>query len=102
MLTTTLLLAFAASGGDGAPAFTQDEWLVLRSMSPAVLIPDTTNAYEKNEHAALLGQHIFLTNAFHPTRKYLVQLVMSQINISPMVNKLQLALGKQLVTPPLS
>ena len=69
MLTTTLLLAFAASGGDGVPAFTQDEWLVLRSMSPAVLIPDTTNAYEKNENAALLGQHIFFDKRFSSNKE---------------------------------
>ncbi len=69
MLTTILLLAFATSGGDGAPAFTQDEWLVLRSMSPAVLIPDTTNAYEKNEHAALLGQHIFFDKRFSSNKE---------------------------------
>lgn len=69
MLTTTLLLAFAASGGDGVPAFTQDEWLVLRSMSPAVLIPDTTNAYEKNGNAALLGQHIFFDKRFSSNKE---------------------------------
>jgi len=69
MLTTILLLAFATSGGDGVPAFTQDEWLVLRSMSPAVLIPDTTNAYEKNENAALLGQHIFFDKRFSSNKE---------------------------------
>jgi len=69
MLTTILLLAFATSGGDGAPAFTQDEWIILRSMSPAVLIPDTTNAYEKNENAALLGQHIFFDKRFSSNKE---------------------------------
>ncbi|MBT4530184.1 MAG: hypothetical protein HOC27_03180 [Phycisphaerae bacterium] len=69
MLTTTLLLAFAASGGDGAPMFTEDEWIILRSMSPAILMPDTTNAYEKNENAALLGQHIFFDKRFSSNKE---------------------------------
>ena len=59
MLTTILCLVFTAGGGDTVPAFTEKEWNILRSMSPATLLPDTTNEYEQNEDAALLGQHIF-------------------------------------------
>jgi cytochrome c peroxidase len=64
MLTALFCLVFTAGDGLPSPVFSQDEWTILRSMSPATLLPDTTNQYEQNESAALLGQHIFFDERF--------------------------------------
>ena len=42
-----------------AQSFSENEWEVIRSLSPAVLQTDTTNAFETNKEAAILGQHLF-------------------------------------------
>ncbi len=67
----TALFCLLLSAGDGlpSPAFSQDEWMILRSMSPAILLPDKTNAFEKNEDAALLGQHIFFDERFSSNKE---------------------------------
>ena len=40
-------------------SFSENEWKVIRSLSPAVVQTDTTNAFEANKEAAILGQHLF-------------------------------------------
>ena len=42
-----------------AQSFSENEWKVIRSLSPAVIQKDTTNAFETNKEAAILGQHLF-------------------------------------------
>ncbi len=42
-----------------AQTFSEGEWKVIRSLSPASLQADTTNEYEQNKDSALLGQHLF-------------------------------------------
>ncbi|MBC8310645.1 MAG: hypothetical protein ISR75_02310 [Phycisphaerales bacterium] len=69
MFTALLCLVFTAGDGLPLPAFSQDEWTILRSMSPAVLLPDKTNKYEQNESAALLGQHIFFDERFSSNKE---------------------------------
>ena len=69
MFTALLCLVFTAGDGLPSPAFSQDEWTILRSMSPSVLLPDKTNKYEQNESAALLGQHIFFDERFSSNKE---------------------------------
>jgi cytochrome c peroxidase len=69
MFTALFCLALTAGDGPPSPSFSQQELAILRSMSPAVLLPDTTNAYEKNEDAALLGQHIFFDERFSSNKE---------------------------------
>ena len=42
-----------------AQAFSENDWKVIRSLSPAVIQLDTTNALANSKEAAMLGQHLF-------------------------------------------
>ena len=42
-----------------AQAFSENDWKVIRSLSPAVIKLDTTNAFANSKEAAMLGQHLF-------------------------------------------
>ncbi|MAK26303.1 MAG: hypothetical protein CMA02_03425 [Euryarchaeota archaeon] len=42
-----------------AQAFSENDWKVIRSLSPAVIQLDTTNAFANSKEAAMLGQHLF-------------------------------------------
>ena len=53
----------------GAPTFSEKEWAVVQSLSPAIVEKDTTNKYEHNENAALLGHAIFFDQRFSSTKK---------------------------------
>ncbi len=39
--------------------FSENDWKVIRSLSPAVIQLDTTNAFANSKEAAMLGQHLF-------------------------------------------
>jgi cytochrome c peroxidase len=69
MFTTLLCLVFIAGDGLPSPVFSQQDWTILRSLSPAILLPDTTNAYEQNEDAANLGQTIFFDERFSSNKE---------------------------------
>ena len=69
MFTTLFCLLCVAGDGTPSPAFSQEEWAILQSLSPAVLVPDTTNAYEQNEDAAKLGQAIFFDDRFSSNKE---------------------------------
>ncbi len=64
MYATMICLALAMGFTDPVPVFTEQEWAILRSLSPATIKPDSTNAYENNSSAALLGQTIFFDARF--------------------------------------
>jgi len=51
------------------PSFTEQEWAIVQSLSPATLEPDTTNKYEHNQHASLLGQAIFFDKRFSSNKE---------------------------------
>ncbi len=69
MFTTLLCLVFTAGDGLPSPAFTKEEWAILQSMSPAILVPDTTNEYEQNENAAMIGQQVFFDAQFSSNKE---------------------------------
>jgi len=69
MFTTLFCIVFTAGDGLPSPVFSQQDWTILRSLSPAILLPDTTNAYEQNEDAANLGQAIFFDERFSSNKE---------------------------------
>lgn len=51
--------------GDEECLFTESEWQVVQSLSPLPDIPiDTTNKYQNNDAAALLGQKLFFEKSY--------------------------------------
>ena len=52
-----------------SPTFSKQEWVVVQSLSPAILEPDTTNKYEDDENAAVLGQFIFFDKRFSSNKE---------------------------------
>ncbi|MBT4524580.1 MAG: hypothetical protein HOI88_03245 [Phycisphaerae bacterium] len=64
MFQSLLICSICAVGIDSTVQFTDNEWAILRSLSPAKLIQDTTNAFEQNEDAATIGQAIFFDQRF--------------------------------------
>ena len=69
MCIELLYLALFLGDGSSAPTFSEQEWKIVQSLSPAVLEPDSTNAFEKNKLAATLGQHIFYDTRFSSNKK---------------------------------
>lgn len=55
----TLLCISLIAQDVGAQSFSESEWQIIRSLSPAVLQKDATNGFETNKEAATLGQHLF-------------------------------------------
>jgi len=51
------------------PTFSKQEWSMVQSLSPTTLEPDTTNKYEQNENAAVLGQAIFFDERFSSNKE---------------------------------
>jgi cytochrome c peroxidase len=51
------------------PTFSKQEWAMVQSLSPTTLEPDTTNKYEQNENAAVLGQAIFFDERFSSNKE---------------------------------
>ena len=64
-----LCLALFLSEETNTPVFSQQEWKIVQTLSPAVLEPDATNTFENNELAATLGQHIFYDTRFSSNKK---------------------------------
>lgn len=69
MCIELLYLALFLGDGSSAPTFSEQEWKIVQSLSPAVLESDSTNAFEKNEFAATLGQHIFYDTRFSSNKE---------------------------------
>ncbi|MAI67664.1 MAG: hypothetical protein CMJ26_07285 [Phycisphaerae bacterium] len=69
MFAALICLVFTAGDGTPSPAFSQEEWAIVQSLSPAVLLPDTTNAFEQNGDAASLGQAIFFDERFSSNKE---------------------------------
>ena len=51
------------------PVFSEHEWSIVQSLSPAVFVPDPTNAFEQNENATMLGQAIFFDKRFSSNKE---------------------------------
>ena len=47
MCIELLYLALFLGDGSSAPTFSEQEWKIVQSLSPAVLESDSTNAFEK-------------------------------------------------------
>ncbi len=69
MFTALFCLLFTTGDVSALPVFSEEEWTILRSMSPAILLPDTTNAFEQNKEAATLGQAIFFDERFSSNKE---------------------------------
>jgi cytochrome c peroxidase len=69
MLTSIFCLAFAVNCGDPQPIFTDNEWSILRSLSPTTLAFDSTNSWEQNKSAAKIGQMVFFDKRFSSNKK---------------------------------
>ncbi|MFT4593455.1 MAG: cytochrome c peroxidase [Phycisphaerales bacterium] len=62
-------LALLSVDNAGTPTFSEKEWDVVQSLSPAIVEKDTTNKYEHNENAALLGQALFFDTRFSSNKQ---------------------------------
>ena len=69
MLTSIFCFALAVNFTDAPPIFTNDEWSILRSLSPATLVFDSTNSLEQNKTAAKIGQMVFFDKRFSSNKK---------------------------------
>ncbi len=69
MFVDLLFAALLFSDDVRTPTFTEKEWEIVESLSPAILEEDTTNKYELNDDAAKLGQSVFYDSRFSSNRE---------------------------------
>jgi len=69
MFSYILCLALGDGSVSTAPVFTDNEWAILKTMSPAIVVSDTTNAYEQHADAATIGQIIFFDKRFSSNKE---------------------------------
>jgi cytochrome c peroxidase len=69
MFSYILCLALGDGSVSTAPVFTDNEWAILKTMSPAIVVSDTTNAYEQHADAAKIGQTIFFDKRFSSNKE---------------------------------
>lgn len=68
MLNLVICCLLWAQTRTDLPTFSSNEWDIIRSLSPAKYVPDSTNKYEHNPHAAALGQALFFDQRFSSTK----------------------------------
>ena len=69
MFIELLCLTLFSTDDLAKPTFSEREWAIVQTLSPAELEPDSTNAFENNENAAILGQLIFFDERFSSSKE---------------------------------